>query len=67
MQSKVTVYRCVLRWNVDFADIYEGDDSWAYLSFNIVRGHERDDLLRQWDQEMKDGLSPNELSVGSGA
>ena len=38
-----------------------GDDSWAYLSLNIARGHERDDLLRQWDQEMKDGLPPNEL------
>ena len=50
-----------MRWNVDFADIYEGDDSWAYLSLNIARGHERDDLLRQWDQEMKDGLPPNEL------
>ena len=35
--------------------------------YKYCKEHERDDLLRQWDQEMKDGLSPNELSVGSAA
>lgn len=29
--------------------------------FKYCKEHERDDLLRQWDQEMKDGLPPNEL------